>query len=305
MKTHTPRPAFTLIETLVSIAILSLLTALTLSGVQRVRATAARVDCQSRMRQVGLAVQNSHATHRRYPEGVAYPFSKTDYQAFAQHAGISWLTAILPQLEQDELWRRAWAAHSVDPSGNSPAHVAVSKVAVKPFRCPADSRPMGFSPPDPARTWALNNYPGVCGTGLFGNDGILHANYTTNSAGVTDGTSNTLLFGERPSNHNGVDSSWYSGWGALRYFGGQLMPVSSSWADAPPPPGSGSCPRVSFFETGQYDSPCHRNHFWSLHPGGANFAFADGSVRFLRYSAVSVLPSLATKAGGETSTVPD
>ena len=39
--------------------------------------------------------------------------------------------------------------------------------------------------------------------------------------------------------------------------------------------------------------------FWSLHPGGANFAFADGSVKFLRYSAADILPALATRAGGE------
>ena len=45
--------------------------------------------------------------------------------------------------------------------------------------------------------------------------------------------------------------------------------------------------------------------FWSLHPGGANFAFADGSVRFLPFAADSVLPALATRAGGEVATLPD
>jgi prepilin-type processing-associated H-X9-DG protein len=47
------------------------------------------------------------------------------------------------------------------------------------------------------------------------------------------------------------------------------------------------------------DIRCHQGHFWSLHPGGANFAFADGSVRFLSYSAEPILPALATRAGGE------
>ena len=46
-------------------------------------------------------------------------------------------------------------------------------------------------------------------------------------------------------------------------------------------------------------------HFWSPHPGGANFAFADGSVRFLRYSADSIMPALATRAGGEVVSVPE
>jgi prepilin-type processing-associated H-X9-DG protein len=50
---------------------------------------------------------------------------------------------------------------------------------------------------------------------------------------------------------------------------------------------------------GDFDNEWHSFHFWSLHPGGANFAFADGSVRFLAYSANTILPALATRAGGE------
>jgi prepilin-type processing-associated H-X9-DG protein len=50
---------------------------------------------------------------------------------------------------------------------------------------------------------------------------------------------------------------------------------------------------------------CDALHFWSLHSGGANFAFADGSVRFLRYSADDVMPALATRAGGEVVAIPE
>ena len=46
-------------------------------------------------------------------------------------------------------------------------------------------------------------------------------------------------------------------------------------------------------------------HFWSPHSGGANFALADGSVRFLAYSADPVLPALATRAGGESVAIPE
>lgn len=50
---------------------------------------------------------------------------------------------------------------------------------------------------------------------------------------------------------------------------------------------------------GRADNHCDVIYFWSLHRGGANFTFADGSVRFLTYGASSVLPALATRAGGE------
>ena len=55
---------------------------------------------------------------------------------------------------------------------------------------------------------------------------------------------------------------------------------------------------------GAEDQPCDRFHFWSYHPGGANFALCDGSVRFITHSGDAVLPALATRAGKETVTVP-
>jgi prepilin-type processing-associated H-X9-DG protein len=58
------------------------------------------------------------------------------------------------------------------------------------------------------------------------------------------------------------------------------------------------------FARGRIDNPCDLFHFWSFHPGGANFALADGSVRFLPYSANALLPALATRSGGEPITLP-
>jgi prepilin-type processing-associated H-X9-DG protein len=67
-----------------------------------------------------------------------------------------------------------------------------------------------------------------------------------------------------------------------------------------------ACPPGPYAYTdGDLKSVCHAYHFWSRHPGGAHFAFCDGSVKFLRYSADAVLPALATRAGGEVAVVPD
>jgi prepilin-type processing-associated H-X9-DG protein len=59
------------------------------------------------------------------------------------------------------------------------------------------------------------------------------------------------------------------------------------------------------YRPGRFEEVCDMLHFWSPHPGGANFTFADGSVRFLRYSADPIMPALATRAGGEAVTIPD
>jgi prepilin-type processing-associated H-X9-DG protein/prepilin-type N-terminal cleavage/methylation domain-containing protein len=63
-------------------------------------------------------------------------------------------------------------------------------------------------------------------------------------------------------------------------------------------------PRIVMLASG-FDDPCGMFHFWSPHSGGANFAFCDGSVRFLAYSANPVMPALATRAGGEAVSVPE
>jgi prepilin-type processing-associated H-X9-DG protein len=71
------------------------------------------------------------------------------------------------------------------------------------------------------------------------------------------------------------------------------------------PLGLGGCPYGPYsFRVGSFQENCSRFHFWSPHTGGANFAFADGSVRFLRYSD-DILPALATRTGGEVVEVPD
>jgi prepilin-type processing-associated H-X9-DG protein len=67
----------------------------------------------------------------------------------------------------------------------------------------------------------------------------------------------------------------------------------------------GYCNGVYHFSAGNLNTQCDMFHFWSLHAGGAHFAFCDGLVRLLSYSADPILPALATRAGGEAVSVPD
>jgi prepilin-type processing-associated H-X9-DG protein len=284
---------------MVVIAIVSIVIALTLAGVQQVRAAASRSECKNRLKQLALAAQNYHTAHHRLPNGCGYPLlrSEADYKG---HCGVSWQTQLLPFVEQEALWQRAWAAHLAAPNGASLEHVAVEQQAVKAFRCPADARAIGQTSDGKIR-WGLSNYLGVAGTGKTFDDGVFHSNLVVTFGSITDGTSNTLLIGERPTGPNGFWSAWYANWGLLHCSSNVILPIRrGDWFPEP----AANCRSVTtVFYSGQYDNACHLNHFWSLHPGGANFAFADGSVRFLSYSADAILPALATRAGGEVVSV--
>jgi hypothetical protein len=118
---------------------------------------------------------------------------------------------------------------------------------------------------------------------------------------VVDGSSNTLLLGERPPSPDFRYGWWYAGVGQ-RLTGSadiilgvreqNIMLISN-----------GSCPPGAYtFAQGTIDEPCDMFHYWSLHPGGANFLVCDASVRFLPYTADPLMPALATRAGGEAVT---
>ncbi len=291
------RQGLTLLECLVVFAILATMTGLLLSGVQRARSAAARAQCQSQLRQLEMAQHSFLAKHGHFPEGLQHIAKLNN----SRGPGLSWPTRILPELEQDAVWREAQEAHSADPGGNAEIHEFVGERAIPLFRCPSDSRILGRS--DRHRDWGLLNYLGVAGTGYMNNDGLSHIDLQIRPAAIRDGLSNTIHLGERPSARDGLHGGWYATWGTNFAFGAQFLSVNSRESSF----SSGErCvyPELDFY-AGRPNSTCDLNHFWSLHPGGANFAFADGSVRFLSYSADSVMPALSTRAGGETAAVPD
>lgn len=285
------RPAFTLLELLVVLAIIAVLLGLLLPAIQRVRDASLRSYCQNNLRQIGLAVQQYHDTYRVFPPAVRtgddpYPF-------------LTWQARLLPWLEQAALWGEAQRAFQTDSRFWMPTHNSVRTTPLTIFICPADGRTIG-NPSPGKRAAAFTHYLGVSGN--KSGDGLLYEDASLRLANVRDGTSQTLLAGERPPSADERFGWWYAGIGQ-NYDGTVDSHLSVRQRNqtfrAP------MCSKGPYqFKPGDADNLCDMFHFWSLHIGGASFLFADGSVRFLDYSADGILPALATRAGGEVVQLP-
>jgi prepilin-type processing-associated H-X9-DG protein len=268
---------------------------LLLAAVQQVRDAAARIKCANNVRQLGLAALQYHDGHGSFPAGL-------EYQSGPHPMPLSsWLTRLLPYVDQPNLWAATQAAYAQDPNpAHNPPHVGLATV-VPLFACPADqrARQVQFAPIDKCNV-AFTSYLGVEGKDLTTNDGILFRDSHVSIPQIEDGTSRTLLAGERPPSTNFQFGWWYAGAG--QKFTGSAEMVLGVQEQNVLPVTSGSCaPGVYPYGPGRLDNQCDMFHFWSLHKNGANFLFADGAVRFIPYSAAGVLPALASRAGGEAA----
>jgi hypothetical protein len=293
------RAAFTLIELLVIIAIVAILLGLIVAAVQKARESASRAQCTNNLRQLGLALHQHHDSREMFPPGMRYRNGGDPYKM------MSWLTQVLPYLEQQELWAISERAYrqSSSPFANPP-HVGLATV-MGGFACPSDSRAAsvqiaardGFS-------IALTSYLGVEGKNVYSQDGILFRDSRVGIRDITDGTSQTLLVGERPPSADFQFGWWYAGAG--QQFTGSADMVLGVQEQNIVNYGFAPCRRGAYeYGPGQINDQCDMFHFWSVHPGGANFMCADGSVHFLTYSAAPLLPALASRAGGEITGIPD
>lgn len=170
--------------------------------------------------------------------------------------------------------------------------------AVQPYvdggvwRCPGDPRPF---PRDGT------SYLGGMGTNSGTVDGVLVFRSCVRIADITDGTSGTLMAGERPPSPDfSLGRSCGCGWSAPGWekqgnsdslMGSRLTGAATAFGD----------PTKTGLRPGKLDNPGDVSHWWSLHGGGALFLFCDGSVRFLPWAADAALPALGTRAGGETN----
>ncbi len=286
---------FTLIELLVVSGIFAVLMALLLSAVQKVRGAAARMQCQNSAKQLGLALHNYHGTRQAFPPGHR-SFMNTDRMRFS-----GWTLSILPFLEQQALATQAEAAYRANPNPFRPPHTGLSTV-VPAFICPADSRILTAQMSlVTSNVVAFTSFLGVAGLDAASTrDGVLYQDSPTRFADITDGTSNTLLLGERPPSADFQFGWWYAGAGQ-RLTGSADLVLGMREPNLQPILSGSSCGpgRYPFTSASGFSDPCGLFHFWSPHSSGANFVLTDGSVRFISYSANPLMPALASRASGE------
>jgi prepilin-type N-terminal cleavage/methylation domain-containing protein len=299
-KPSSRRHAFTLLELLVVIAIFAVLMGLLLPAVQKARDAAARVTCSNNLHQLGLAAHQYHDTMGSLPPGMRSLAVANQPYPFA-----SWLTMLLPYIEQGVLWNATAVAYQQNRSPfKNPPHIGLATV-VSTFGCPADPRvgAVQFAPRDKFDV-ALTSYLGVEGQNLTSLDGVLFRDSAIRFADISDGTSNTLLAGERPASADLQFGWWYAGAG--QRFSGSAEMVLGVREQNVLPVTKGSCPPGTYsYAPGSLGNQCDMFHFWSPHIGGAHFLFSDDSVHFLSYAAAPLLPALASRASGEAVTLAD
>ncbi len=127
-------------------------------------------------------------------------------------------------------------------------------------------------------------------------------NKGTTIPSVSDGTSNTLMVGERPPSADMVFGWWFAGAGWDAAGSADVLLGVVDFPDTGDYPQCGSA-RMQF-SPGNVNNICDNFHFWSFHSGGSNFVMGDGSVRFITYGAADLMPALSTRANGEVATIP-
>ncbi len=317
MMKQTLRRGFTLIELLVVIAIIAVLMGLLVPAVQKVRAAAARLSCQNNMKQIGLGLHNYHDANLSFPPGYVATAPSGDPN-FSTAPGWGWGTFLLPFIEQDALYQQLSPAIQANIAITDPRVAGLIQAKISIYLCPADQAPSA-----PFALWALPanpSYPMVYFQGSQSNilagassyaacvgrdedsdadgvigSGIFYCNSRTRITDITDGTSQTIMIGER---------AWASAKGV--------------WVGAVPGCGmvfGPSNPCLSVISGGLPNSPIYAppmlvqahihlvnprtdgdgglDDFSSLHPGGANVVFTDGSVHFIRSTGPDPNPGAA------------
>ena len=297
------RRGFTLIEVLVVIAIISILIALLLPAVQAAREAARRTNCINNLKQLALATSNYEKTWSTYPIGVQFTFNAST---------CSHWVALLPFIDQQPLYD----AFNFNWNAMSAPNTTISSVQIASMICPSD--PLVTTPalydtslvgdpilfyPGPVR-FQLDSYKACAGNWFRHTrdpalqrecNGMFLRQQVVRPAEVTDGLSQTVLYSEAtiailPEDEIVNEGPWWvEGWWAGTLCN-SLYPINPK--------------RNGIDDNLAPDNLCHAYvaAVSSQHPGGANAAFVDGSVRFLseridswRVNNVTGLPTGVTR----------
>jgi prepilin-type N-terminal cleavage/methylation domain-containing protein/prepilin-type processing-associated H-X9-DG protein len=312
---------FTLIELLVVIAIIAVLIGLLLPAVQKVREAAQRAKCQNNLKQIGLGIHTYHDAVGWFPyarptrtdgsvagAGNATNTGGSPYPTTVESFG-SWEVRVLPYIEQSALQQIVVGKTNATDYLN--ARVAMRKIPVSIFQCPSDPNSAqafvtGSDPIFPSNYLAVSgndDWNEAGGWGSNATNGVFAVYSWLRSStrkvirvtDIVDGTSNTVALGERPV-HPTLQWGWIY---ATDFDTSMAVPSNDDVYGQASDGGSPPCPRPSHYRDDTVNGRCAHTHYWSLHSGGANWALADGSVRFLPYSAASVLVQMASINGGE------